>query len=204
MKKVVTNEYLVGAPNVVKQRYNRRSIQSSVRRDTDPGPRDLNGTSWLDQGLAGALYTGGPSLGADFADLSGQFPGMDDSGAVASFNGWDTNFQSFSPTSLNPLIANSGVDTTPICSAPSVADGGDDSEDIADDKNATDALSSQLTSLSQRASHATRRLFRPGRPPLTVSSPAVMRDDADIISKLNLISNSSVIWLPCYLRLGIY
>lgn len=176
-------------PTIVKQRSNQRSVQTSVRRDTGPGPRNLNGTSWFEQGLAGALYPGGPSLGADFADQVGQFPDVDESGALAGFNGWDANLQPFSPTSLNSLAAPSAAAAGPISTAPSTTDGREDSEDVDDDKDPTDALPSQLTSLSQRATRAMRRLVRPGRAPLTVSSPEVNEALEDTNTLICIINN---------------
>ncbi|KAI1736363.1 hypothetical protein F4680DRAFT_469255 [Xylaria scruposa] len=156
----------------LKQRPNSRSFRS-IRRDTNPEPKNLNGTSWLDQGIAEALYPNGSFLGADVASLVCQFPGTDGTRAVAGFEGWDANLQPFSPTSLNSLAAPSGADAALASTTPSTTDDCDDSEDGDDDKGPTDAVSSQLTSLSQRATRAIRQLERPGRAPLTVSSPEV-------------------------------
>ncbi|KAI0455759.1 hypothetical protein F5B21DRAFT_523223 [Xylaria acuta] len=161
---------------------------TSVRRDTNTGSKNLNSTSWLEQGLAGALYPGGLFLGTD-ADLVDRFPGIDETGTVAGFNGWDANLQPFSPTSLNSLVAPSGVDAPPASTAPSTTDGGEDSEDLDDDKDPTDSLSSQLTSLSQRATRAIRRLDRPGRAPLTVSSPEVNAALEDTNTLIRIINN---------------
>lgn len=163
----------------MKARSNRRSIQTSVRRDTD--------TSWFEQGLAGALYPG------DFTDLVGQFPGGDESraesGAVAGFNGWEANLQPFSPTSLNSVVAPSTADAAPIPTPLSTTNGREDSEDVDDDKDPSDALSSQLTSLSQRATRAIRRLVRPGRALLTVSSPEVNEALEDTNILIRIIDN---------------
>ena len=188
-EQVPADRGLAVSPTIVKQRSNRRSVQTSVRRDTDPGPRDLDGTSWFEQGLAGALYPGGPFLGADFADLAGRFPSVDKSGAVAGFNGWDANLQPFSPTSLNSLAAPSAADAASIFTALSTTDGREDSEDVDDDKDPTDVLSSQLTSLSQRAMRAMRRLVRPGRAPLTVSSPEVNEALEDTNTLIRIMNN---------------
>ncbi|KAH8166276.1 hypothetical protein CIB48_g1981 [Xylaria polymorpha] len=141
------------------------------------------------QGLAGALYQGGPFLGTDVADLVDRFPGIDETGAVAGFDGWDANLQPFSPTSLHSLAAPSRADAAPISTAASTTDGCEDSEDIDDDKDPTDALSSQLTSLSQRATRAIRRLDRPGRAPLTVSSPEVNAALEDTNTLIRIINN---------------
>ena len=140
------------------------------------------------------MYPGGSSLAADFADLAGQFPGVDDSGSVTGFNGWDANLLPFSPTSLNSLAAPSAADAAPISglpisTTPSTADGHEDSEDIDDDKDPIDALSSQLRSLSQRATRAMRRLVRPGRAPLTVSSPEVNEVLENTNSLIRIINN---------------
>ncbi|KAJ4293291.1 hypothetical protein N0V90_008573 [Kalmusia sp. IMI 367209] len=179
-------------------RSNRRSAQTSVRRGTDPGPSSLNDTTWFEQGLNGPLYPGVPSLsvGTDFSDLVGQFTNLDDSGTVAGFNCWDANIQPFSPTSLDSLAAPSAADTAPTCisTAPSTLDGREDNEDVVDDdKDPTNALSSQLTSLSQRAARATRNIVRPGRAPLTVSSPEVneaLEDTNTLIRIMNDITTS--------------
>lgn len=176
-------------PITVKQRSNRRSIQTSIRRDTDPGTRNLNSTAWFEQNLAGALYPGGPSLAPDFADLGGQFPGIEDSGTVAGFNGWDTNVQPFSPTSLNSMAVPSAADAAPMSTAPSTVDSREDSEDFDDDKEPPDALSSQLMSLSQRTTRTMRRLVRPGRAPLTVSSPEVNEALEDTNTLTRIINN---------------
>jgi hypothetical protein len=112
---------------IAKQRSNRRHVPTSIRRDIDPDPdpdpgpgngngngnMNLNGTLWFEQGLAEALYSGGPSLpslGANYADLVGQFPGLDESGTVAvgSFHGWDaasSAADAVAPTSTAPSIA---------------------------------------------------------------------------------------------------
>ncbi|KAI0185486.1 hypothetical protein EV127DRAFT_463795 [Xylaria flabelliformis] len=156
----------------LKQRPNSRSFRP-IRRDTNPEPKNLNSTSWLEQGIAEALYPNGSFLGADVASLVGRFPGTDEARAVAGFEGWDANLQSFSPTSLNSLAAPSGVDAALVSTTPSITDDYEDSEDIEDDKDPTDVVSSQLTSLSKRATRAIRHLDRPGRAPLTVSSPEV-------------------------------
>ena len=166
---------LAVSPSFTKQRPQRRSIQTSARRDTDPRPEDLNGPLCFQDGLRGTLYPGphGPSLGADFADLGVNFPSLDGSGPVASFDSWDANLQQFSSPSLNSLAAPSAGVAPPLSTAPSVTDGREDSEDADEDQEPSEALSSQLTSLSQRATRARRRLVRPARAPLTVSSPEV-------------------------------
>lgn len=177
----------------MKQRSNSRSFQTSaVRRDTNPGSKNLNATSWLEQGLAGGLYPGRLLLGTD-ADLVDRFPGIDETENMAGFNGWDAKLRPFSPTSLNSLAAPSGADAGPMSTAPSTIDGCEDSKDIDDDNNKdpTDALSSQLTSLSPRATRAIRRLDRPGRAPLTVSSPevnAALEDTNTLIRIINDIT----------------
>ncbi|KAI0468874.1 hypothetical protein F4859DRAFT_188791 [Xylaria cf. heliscus] len=173
----------------LKQRSNSRSFQTSFQRDTNSGPRNPNGISWLEQSLTGSLYSGGPFLGTDIVDLVDRFSGIDETGAVATFDGWDANLQPFSPTALTSLAAPSRADAALISTAPSTTDGGEDSEDIDDDKDPTDALSSQLTSLSQRAMKAIRRLDRPGRAPLTVSSPEVNVALEDTNALIRIINN---------------
>ncbi|KAJ5919849.1 fungal zn(2)-Cys(6) binuclear cluster domain-containing protein [Penicillium verhagenii] len=84
------------------------------------------------------------------AEILSQFPGVDETGAIAGFN------------------ANEAL----VSTATPITDYDHDSEYL-DDEDPPDALSSQLTSLSQRARQAMRRLVRPGRMPLTVSSPEV-------------------------------
>jgi hypothetical protein len=186
---------------IAKQRSNRRHVPTSVRRDIDPDPdpdpgagngngnMNLNGTLWFEQGLTEALYSGEPSLpslGADYADLMGQFPGLDESGTVAvgSFHGWDA--------------ASSAADAVaPPSTAPSIAtttDGREDGDDckdvdVDDDKDSTDALSSQLMSLNRRATRAMRRLVRLGRAPLTVSSPEVSEALEHTNTLIRIINN---------------
>lgn len=137
------------------------------------------------------MYQGGPFLGADLGDLVGQFSGVGEGGPVASFNGWDANLQPFSPTLFSSLVAPVGTNTGPISTAPSTTDGGHDSEEIDDNRDPTDALSSQLTSLGQRARRAMRRLVLPDRTPLTVSSPEVneaLEDTNTLIRIMNKIT----------------
>ncbi|MCJ1287777.1 hypothetical protein MMC26_007129 [Xylographa opegraphella] len=119
----------------------------------------------------------------------GQFPGVGESGAVAGFNGWDRNLQPLSPTSLNCLTVPSAADAVPISTAPSTTDGREDSEDVDDDKSSTDGLFPQLTFLSQRATRAMRRLVRPGRAPLTVSSPEVNEALENTNTLIRIINN---------------
>lgn len=183
-----------------KQRCNRRSTQSSSRRGTDPGPRSLdNDTPWYGQDVTESLYAGGPSLSVNpnFADLVRPFPGLDHSGAIAdnSFNCWDPNLQPFQRTSLSSLAAPSTIDVAPNWVAPSTTGGREDSEDPEGETDPTDALSLQLASLSQRAARATRRLFRIGRPPLTVSSPEVneaLEDTNNLIRIMTSISRPTL------------
>lgn len=139
------------------------------------------------------MYHGGPFLGADLGDLVGQFSGVDESGAVANFNGWDANLQSFSPNLFSSLAATVAPNTGPISTAPSTTDGGHDSEEIEDNRDPDDAISSQLTSLGQRARRAMRRLVLPDRTPLTVSSPEVneaLEDTNTLIRIMNKITAS--------------
>lgn len=165
-KRVLTDQILAVAPSALKQRSARRSVQTSSRRDTDPGCKDLDGTTWFEQSLSAALFAdaslqpGGPSLGADFGDFVGPFQAVDESGAGISFNDWDTSVQ---PTSL--------ADAAPILPDPSATE----SEDAEVNQQLTGALSSQLVSLSEGAMQAVRRLVQssPGRMPLTVSSHEV-------------------------------
>ena len=155
----------------MKQPSKRRSVQasSSIQREIDAGPGNLNGTSsWYEQNF----YLDGrrPSAEADFADLVN----LDQLPSVSNFNGWDeANLQPlFSSTSLNsaPAVA----DTIPISAAPSITtDGREDSEENDEDKDYTNAMLSQLSFLSQRATRTMRRLLRPGRAPLAVTSPEV-------------------------------
>lgn len=132
---------------------------------------DLRGsTTWFEQGVSGAFYadgtlqTGGPTLAplsADYGGLTGPFVG---DGAAMSFSDWNPDIQ---PTSLaNPAS---------LPPAPCTADSCEDSEDIVVEKHFNDALSLQLTSLSQQAAQAVRCLTRSsqGHTPLTVSSPQV-------------------------------
>ncbi|KAH5139490.1 hypothetical protein HBI56_226420 [Parastagonospora nodorum] len=155
----------------LKSRSERRSVAKSMQKDTDAGLVDFSGsTTWFEHDVSGALYadgtlqTGGPTLAplsADYGGLTSPFAG---GGAAMSFSDWNPNIQ---PTSLaNP---------TSLPPAPCTVDSCEDSEDIDVDKHFNDALSLQLTSLSQQAAQAVRYLTRSnqGRTPLTVSSPQV-------------------------------
>ncbi|KAJ5297277.1 uncharacterized protein N7443_008170 [Penicillium atrosanguineum] len=164
-----------------------------LQPDTDHGPRNGSSTSWLEQGLARPIYQGGPFLGADLGDLVGQFSGINESGVVANFNGWDANLQPFSPNLFSSLAATVAPNTGLISTAPSTIDGGHDSDEIEDNRDPADAISSQLTSLGQRARRATRRLVLPDRTPLTVSSPEVneaLEDTNTLIRIMNKITAS--------------
>jgi hypothetical protein len=141
-------------------------VQTSSRRDTDPGSKDLNSTTWFEQSLSGALFADGPlqpgvpPLGADFGDLAGPFQAVEESGTGIHFNDWDTSVQ---PTFV--------ADAAPILPDLSTTD----SEDVDVNQHITGALSSQLASLSEGATQAVRRLVQssPERMPLTVSSHEV-------------------------------
>ncbi|KAH9218328.1 hypothetical protein DL95DRAFT_385753 [Leptodontidium sp. 2 PMI_412] len=173
-------------PTITKQRSTRRHVPTPVRRDIDPEPKprnlNLNSTLWFEQGLAETLYPSGPTLGANYTDLVGQFPGLDETGTLAGFPGWDEP----------PAGA-----AAPISTAPSTTNTTDDHEDsdncedvdVDDDKDPTDALSSQLSSLGRRATRAMRRLVRPGRAPLTVSSPEVSEALEDTNTLIRIINN---------------
>jgi hypothetical protein len=189
---------LAVTPTIAKQRSNRRHVPTPVRRDIDPDPdpdprpRNLNpnGTLWFEQGLTEALYPGGPSLGANYADLVGPFPGLDESGtvAVASFLGWDAD------ADAAPSAANAAAPISTAPSATTTTDGREDSDDSEDvdvdgDKDSSDALSSQLMSLSRRATRAMRRLVHPVRAPLTVSSPEVNEALEDTNTLIRIINN---------------
>ncbi|KAJ4351217.1 uncharacterized protein N0V89_006556 [Didymosphaeria variabile] len=158
--------------------------QASAPKSTD---NHLSNTSWFEQNLSGAFYVGGPSLGTDFSDLVNQSPSLDESENVAGFNCWDANLPPFSTSPLNSLTALSVPDATFIPTAPSTTDGHDDSDE--NDADPTDTLSSQLASLSQRATQTTRRLVRPNREPLTVSSSEV-NEALEIVNNLIHIVNN--------------
>lgn len=140
------------------------------------------------------MYQGGPALGSDFADLVGHFPGVDENGSVAGLmQGWDANLQPFSPTSLSSLPAPSATEVALMTRARPTTGRDEDSEDDDaydnDDIDTTDALSSQLISLSQRATRTMRRLARPGRVPLTVSSPEVNEALEDTNTLIRIIND---------------
>ena len=149
------------------------SVQQSIRVGTGPHLRGLDGTSWFEQSLAGASYPSGPSLDSVFTDFVGSIAGIDDSGAATGFNGWEAGLEPFSSTSLDSFATPMATEATLTSNAPSTTDSRDDSEDVDDDKDPTKALSSQLASLSQRATRTMHRLVRPDRTPPTVSSPEV-------------------------------
>ncbi|KAL3957169.1 hypothetical protein ACCO45_007747 [Purpureocillium lilacinum] len=178
----------------LKQRSARRSVQHTTRIDAGPEPGNRSGTPWFEQGLAAGLYQGGPALGSDFADLVGHFPGVDENGSVAGLmQGWDANLQPFSPTSLSSLPAPSATEVALMTRARPTTGRDEDSEDDDaydnDDIDTTDALSSQLISLSQRATRTMRRLARPGRVPLTVSSPEVNEALEDTNTLIRIIND---------------
>jgi hypothetical protein len=145
------------------------------------------------------MYPSGPSL-ASFTDLVDQFPGIDDNGSVTSNSphGWNTSLTPFSPTVWNPLASPCATDVIPISTAlPLAGDLGsrdrsrEDSDDGDDITHPTDALAAQLVALSQRATRAVRRLARPGRAPLTVSSREVneaLEDTNTLIRIINSIT----------------
>jgi hypothetical protein len=179
-ERVSANPDITVTPSALKPRSGRRSVATSVQRNTDQGPEDLVSTTWFEQGLSGALFAdgalqaGGPSLAsleADYGGLANPFPVLDESGAAMNFGDWDTSTQPASLASQASSLAN----TASLPHASSTTDGPEDDEDIDMDKHSTGAMSSQLASLSQRTTQAVRRLKRPGpgRMPLTVSSQEV-------------------------------
>ena len=122
----------------------------------------------------------------------GPFSGIDNSGTVANIAGWDASLGTFSPTSLHSLAAHSTADLAPISTAPSITDGHEDSEDIDEDKEPTDALSLKLTSLSQRTTQAIRNIVRHGRAPLNVSSPEVNEVLEDTNTLIRIVEKITV------------
>ncbi|KAL2830291.1 hypothetical protein BDW59DRAFT_158620 [Aspergillus cavernicola] len=155
---------------IVKQQSTRHTAQTSVRKETNRGPKNghghshsLDDTSWFEQSLTGTNFASKVT--------PTQFPGLDENGAAFNHvNGWDASLQSLltPATFFNCLSA--APDVAPITTRTSAAlfttssrqdssEGVIDDDDDDDDDNDRDpstTLSSQLTSLSQWARRARR------------------------------------------------
>ncbi|KAK0710109.1 hypothetical protein B0T26DRAFT_432797 [Lasiosphaeria miniovina] len=181
----------------LKQRSTRTSsgAQPATRRDANLDPSNANtgisSTSWFNQGLASVFSPAGGPI-----DLMVPFPGVDDAsssagrGGLTGFHGWET-IQPFSPISPpSTMAAQSGADAfggahdvRAISAGPSTPEDGGDDDDVAD------ALSLQLTAISQRTTRSMRRLGRPGCAPLTVSSPEVNEAFEDTNNLIRIVNN---------------
>ncbi|KAK5633159.1 hypothetical protein RRF57_008873 [Xylaria bambusicola] len=142
----------------------------------------------MGQGIRGPSYPEGPLISPDVAagDALGQFP-FDESDV---FHSWDADFQGFASSSLNSLIAPSASDAAlvmPVSTAPS-SHGGEDDSEYEDEEDVSDSPSSQLIALSDRVTRAMRCLARPGRAPLTASSPEINGALEDTNTLIRIIS----------------
>ncbi len=102
-------------------------------------------------------------MASGFGDLANPFPVVD-GGAKSNFDGWDANLHLLPPISPLPLVP----PPTDIVSDRDIG-----TLSTEDDEDSIEALTSQLTALSQRAMYAMRTIAHPDSTPLTVSSPHV-------------------------------
>ncbi|KAI0097586.1 hypothetical protein GGR51DRAFT_578026 [Nemania sp. FL0031] len=155
------------------------SITLQAGQNPDPRSRSLS-NGWIGQEVQGPSYSGGPLLSPNITvgDRLSQFPSVFGEGeAIDGFHSWDADLQGLPSSSLNPLIPPSTSNAalalpTSITSSSHGEDEDSECED-EDEEDASDTPYSQLTALSDRATRAMRSLARPGRAPLTASSPEV-------------------------------
>ncbi|KAI0506250.1 hypothetical protein F5B22DRAFT_624842 [Xylaria bambusicola] len=168
----------------ISHHHHQASITSQAGRHTDLRPR--SNSSWVEQGIRGPSYPGGPLMSPDMSvgDALGQFP-FDESDI---FHSWDADLQGFASSSLNSLLAPSASDAAlvmPISTAPS-SHGEEDDSEYEDEEDVSDSPFSQLIALSDRVTRSMRCLARPGRAPLTASSPEIngALEDTNILIRI--------------------
>lgn len=162
-------------------------MRRRFKRPTATGRRNAHADSTLSGFGAGLPEDFGRNvaLGSDFTALPEPFHTIEDV-TVGNFDNWDSNLHLFSPVSPLPLATTTGdhLENQDVENASSEAGDG------------LDALTSQLTALSQRTMRTIRYLIRSGSTCLTVSSPQIneaFKDTNSLIRIINDISGPSSI-----------